>query len=598
VRSQLESGEIDFLMGMYKTEQRQEFADFSIPHFISSYGLFVPKGSRIQSIADMEGRLLGVQDGDLAHDYVLHHDTGADIVVKTEWSDLIRALEQQELDGILMAIVQGMMALHDAGVTNIQPVGPPLFQERYGVAVVKGDAELLALINEGLNILKMSGEYDEIYESWFGIYDRTYLMQSQWVRLFISIAGVVTVGAFLVGVWSLSLKQQVKLKTAKAHAARIRAEQASEAKSEFLARVSHELRTPLHSIIGIGRMLEQTSLEPHQREFLSLIQNASQRLFRIISDLLDVTRLHAGKLRLQTGVFRLSEIQSLLELAFRSVADTKKIRFTVKIEDPSICIRSDRDLVFQIGANLVDNAIKNTDAGEVCVRLQYGPDTGCLELGVTDTGRGIPEDQQERVFQPFSSDSSEKPGLGLGLSIVKSLVELLGGSIWFSSVENGGTTFTVTVPVEVSEEKDSGVSVDSARRIEGVGFSGEGRKVLVVEDEAINRMYLESLLREKGWEPVGVADGGEALREISLGEYDLVLMDIRMPVMDGVEVTQRFRDREKGAGRHVPIIALTAHSHQEDKDRCLAAGMDGFLSKPFTESALMRTIVTVLPQSG
>ncbi|MFW6223541.1 MAG: transporter substrate-binding domain-containing protein [Spirochaetota bacterium] len=599
VRHELENGDIEILAGMYRTPERDRRVDFSVPHFIASYGVFVPKDSDIRSVEDIRDRRILVQTADLGHDYLVERGIGAEIVTVSEWDALIPALEDGAAECLVMGMVQGMRLLQEEGYRNVRVLSEPLLQRPYSIAVREGDAELLAAINEGLNLLKISGEYNEIHDRWFGVYDEFHPFARPIIH---GLAGgilILALGVILMLLWSYSLRRRVREQTAWLADAMRELEQANSTKDRFLASVSHELRTPLHGIMGMAQLMEKTDLDERQTKLLEMMNTASEQLNRILSDLLDTSRMNAGQLSLRDTPFSLDWLAHWLEPVLRRRAEDNGLRLQfVTTGDTEVLLRSDRERIAQIIINLADNAIKNTDSGTVEVSIGYPPQPGrghgVLDIEVRDTGRGIAEEEQERIFDPFAQGGSTagglSSGLGLGLSIVKSITELLGGSIALSSTPGEGSTFSVRLPVaeycgdtRPCEEQDE---TEAARG---------SKEVLVAEDEAINRLYLQQLLESRGWTVGSVGDGEQAVREATARRFDLILLDVSMPRLDGLEATTRLRRTEAETGRRrTPIIALTAHADEGTKRRCTETGMDGFISKPFGARAMWEEIERVL----
>ncbi|NBF40581.1 MAG: response regulator [Spirochaetes bacterium] len=373
-------------------------------------------------------------------------------------------------------------------------------------------------------------------------------------------------------------------------------EQANATKDRFLASVSHELRTPLHGIIGMAQLMEKTDLDTRQAELLQMMNTASDQLYRILSDLLDTSRMNAGRLSLKTSRFSLDELSSWLEPVLRKAAEEKglELRLTVSGDSNAVML-SDRDV--QIG-------------------YERGPgeQAGVLDIEVHDTGRGIGEAEQEEIFSPFTQVSSapagHSAGLGLGLSIVKAVTELLGGSVGLSSTPGEGSRFSVRLPVEqagggtagdapaaapVAGDKPAGSRgpTDATGATDASG--ADSGQALIAEDEAINRLYLKQLLESRGWTVSAVGNGEEAVDAAATRGFDLILLDLSMPKLGGLEATRELRKLEAETGRRrAPVIALTAHAGEETKQECSEAGMDGFVSKPFGERALWAELERVL----
>ncbi|MCF7929605.1 MAG: transporter substrate-binding domain-containing protein [Spirochaetales bacterium] len=616
VRNELKEGEIDLLAGMYKTGKREKNFDFSIPHFMASYGVFVPEGSAIHSLQDLEDKRILVQVGDLAHDYLLENEIGGELVPVDEWTQLIPALLEGEADCAVMGMVQGVRILREEGYGGIRVLSQPLLQRPYCIAVQEGDDELLSRINEGLNLLKTSGEYDRIYQKWFAVYEKSRLFSHPLVKILAGGILVLGVVLFVIVLWSHSLRKQVRKQTADLRTTLEELRQANSTKNRFLAGVSHELRTPLHGIMGMSRLLEETGLDSRQQELLSLMKKASEQLNRVLSDLIDISRLDTGQLSIERSRFSLNSLSTWLEPILQKNAGEKGLAF-----DISICGRqdavlfSDKDRIAQILINLTDNAVKNTNAGEVKLHLVYpaekAPDSGdgglkLLEIRVEDTGKGIAQEDLEGVFAPFTrgkGPSGERAsGLGLGLSIVQSITDLLGGTVDVESTVGAGSAFRVRLPVEEVDKDtlpESGPAQNQEipadhQAVEALPGTAP-RDVLIAEDEGINRLYLESLMRKEGWNTTAAATGLDVLKKAEDHSFDLILMDLSMPEMGGLEAAGKIRSFEAENGRpKTPMIALTAHAYEANKQECIDAGMDGFVSKPFHERGLWKEIKRVL----
>jgi signal transduction histidine kinase len=365
--------------------------------------------------------------------------------------------------------------------------------------------------------------------------------------------------------------------------ARVAAEAASKAKSQFLANVSHELRTPMNAILGMVRLALARQADPTAKELLETANESAGLLLALLNDLLDCAKIESGKLEMQAAPFSLRHVldQSTQVLAVR--ASEKGIAFSCGIppEVPDVLI-GDQVRIRQVLINLGGNAIKFTDRGEVKVgvRLQsQEADAASLEFVVRDTGVGIPRGQLEKIFQPFTQADGEANrrfgGTGLGLAISANLVSQMGGRIWVESEPGQGSTFRFTVCLPLGTDLPS--EPDRARS--ALATAPATLRVLVVDDNPANQKLAAFILQERG-HLVDIASGGQQGLDLTArNRYDAILMDVQMPGMDGLEATKALRDREQDA-RRVPIIAVTAHAMKGDRERCLAAGMNDYLSKP------------------
>lgn len=377
--------------------------------------------------------------------------------------------------------------------------------------------------------------------------------------------------------------------------ARDRAEQANRAKSVFLANMSHELRTPLNGILGVAEALANSAADPRQKEMVDIIATSARALEALLTDILDLARIEAGRLDIQNEPFDLGVMVRSVAALFAASAESKGLSFNLELPDSAtLTLAGDGMRLRQILNNLLSNAVKFTESGGVTLAVETDCSAGpCrVQFSVHDTGIGFDDEVGARLFQPFEqSDGSitrRFGGTGLGLSICRRLVELMGGTIEARSVAGQGSTFTfeVTLVPALLEPDEPAASPD---------WTGRPVRVLLAEDHPVNRRVVELILEPLGVEVRSVENGALAVAEAAEGSFDVILMDMQMPVMDGLEAVRRIREAEgEGGAAPTPICMLTANALPHFLAMALEAGANGFLTKPVSTTALIEQIAQLV----
>lgn len=417
--------------------------------------------------------------------------------------------------------------------------------------------------------------------------------------------GLIAVVLFLAGILSIffvkrlnAANSQLAAALAEMEAAKEAAERASQAKSVFVSRMSHELRTPLNAIIGFAELLHDEPLGPSPRNYVELINSSGKHLLELINAVLDHAKIEAGGMTLEKIPFDLPETLASVRSIINDRASAKELDFAMEVAaDLPQRIIGDPTRLRQILINLLNNAVKFTERGEV--RLRAYQEDGRIVFCIRDTGIGMDAETLSRLFRPFSQadDSVTRRfgGTGLGLTISRDLAEAMGGHIEVTSQPGSGSAFTVRLPLHAATGDASRQPAESATAGD-IRLSG---RILLVDDNKINLQLGGAMLKRLGLEFETAENGEDALRMLAGGDYSLVLMDMEMPVMDGVTATRFLRDEEarKGTPR-LPVIAMTANALKEDRERCLDSGMDGFVAKPISQAALRGELLRLLGQAG
>ncbi len=610
VRKALRDGEIDAVSGLFYSEERAQRYGFSSRHSVSHGDVFTSKNISINKLSDLKGKKVVVQAADIYAEYLLKLGLDIQLIQVSSVNEALTLVENGMYDYAVVLKLPGLYSINENNFRNVKPAGLTFLPKDYCMAVRKENEDLLYILNAGLHILKASDKYDQIHSKWLGVYEEKdfsdFMEQHSWIIILIG-SIILTLMVLSVGLRHLVSKKTRELRlinqelVSSQEELQARLEKINQQgdmirfKQNFLANMSHEIRTPLTGVMGMIDIMGQTPLTKEQTEYINILRHSSENLREIINQVLDYSKIEAGKLQLKKTVFRFEDLRDQAQNLFQSMAGNPLV-FESYI-DPKIPenIYGDKNRITQIINNLISNGVKFTPEGIVKFEAEMVADQSddnqlCIKISVTDTGLGIPEEKQKTLFEPFAqihqSDNRAYEGTGLGLSICKELVKLHGGEIGLQSQYGKGSTFWFTFKAEYAKNNASEALPPLSPKL----GKPENLRILLVEDKIVNQKVMKLLLTSFGHTTEVAENGAVALEKYLPGKFDLILMDIQMPVMDGINATRKLRETYSDLP---PIIGLSANAFEGDREKYMSMGLDEYLTKPLKKEDFFEALEKV-----
>ena len=600
-------GEIDIIPAMPRTPERQDQYLFSRSYLSLPIALVIRDDHRfVGDLSELRDERVVVVGDMAAHEYLTRNHPQLTVETVSSTEQGLRRVSEGDMDIMVTQIPGVTYTVDRLGLDNLRISSITPYQYDLRLAVNTEEPMLATILGKALAGIERD-ELDGIYNRWVKL-DMEQQMDYTVVRRVILLA-VLVVGAFLY--WNRKLSREVnerlrseqalrrsedELLQSKKRAEELadQAEEANRAKSEFLANMSHEIRTPMNAVIGYTELLERSVSDPREQGYLAAIKAGSRSLMTLINDILDLSRVEAGKMRLEYGPLDLARLMEDVRHIFEIRAREKGLTLTFELADdlPGVMVL-DETRLRQILFNLVGNAIKFTDSGEVRVRASWQEtETPVLTLEVSDTGIGIPESQQECIFDSFEQQTGQSNrrygGTGLGLAISRKLVEMMNGELSVESEPERGSVFRI----RLHDVETALASPDVSSESVPVAYRFDGGRVLIVDDNPVNRQLVRDVLEPEGLVVEEAENGRVAIDRAKESLPGVVLMDIRMPVMDGFAARSAFEQDPMLSG--IPVVALTASVMTSEAARIREAGFDGYLHKPVSRQDLLAELACYL----
>jgi two-component system, NarL family, sensor histidine kinase EvgS len=577
---------VDMWSSAAPTPQRLEYMNFTKPYIKLPAVIIVKKeNEKLQTLDTMEGKKIAIASGYAVYDFITENHPELEIESVPNVLTGLRMVSLGLVDAMIENIAVAAFFIEQDGIANLRVGGKSGFAYNLAFAS-RADLPILnSILEKGLARITQE-EIQDIYKTWMPQEEETWITVENLLVWVLASLLIFAIGSTFV--WSLTLNKEVKQRTLELMGAKEEAEAANRAKSEFLSSMSHELRTPLNAVLGYTDLLRGMffgQLNEKQLSYVSQISESGKHLLALINDLLDMTKIEAGKMHLQLESFPPQELFNASLQLLKPKFQEKQLEVKSTVDSALENMTGDLRKCKQIMLNLLSNAVKYTpEKGQIEILASKQNDH--IRITVSDTGIGISKEDQTKIFSEFEQVNRVRDealgGTGIGLALTRRLVELHGGEIGVDSDSNG-STFWVTLPLKMLHPKDK-----SKKPNQSAPLKTNSRRILVVEDNEVNLSMLLDMLYIHNHQVIVARNGQEAIDLAVANDPELILMDIRMPVMDGLEATRRLRNMKEFS--KLPIIALTASVGDESREKCLEAGCSEHLAKPIESKELFETM--------
>jgi len=595
--------QIDIIPAIVETKERNSYLGFTEPYMNVPLVIATSiKSPIIKGLDDLNGKIVGVEANTPAENILRQNHP--ELILKTYRSVNIGLinLEDGDIDAFVHDLVIITYQQNQRGIDDIQIAAFTPYELNISMGVRKGLEPLVGILEKTLLTIDNKARHG-IANHWIAIQVNFATQLRTLLIWLLPLACFMFAIIYYVVRTNRKLKFEVETRKQKEKSleeTKTNAENASKVKDDFLANMSHELRTPMNAIIGMSQLIEQTNITNSQKQHIGTVLNSANSLLGLINDILDLSKVQAGKMQLESISFR---VESMIESVKRQVdfgGGTQGVKHVINImHDVPKKLAGDKLRIMQVLSNLIENAKKFTESGIIelnvsCSRI--GKNKMELHFAVKDTGIGMSSEQISKLFDVYNqvdaSSTRKYEGVGIGLSLCKKLCELMNGELWVTSQLNSGSEFHFTAKLSTDESHDDKKSKDSPihkSTIEGAEQrSLEGKRVLVVDDNITNQLVAGKMLERANVEVFKAKNGMECLLMLSENSFDAILMDIQMPIMDGYTATKKLRENNKNDD--LPVIALSANVGQSDIDKALSSGMNEYLEKPINSKKLLTTL--------